>query len=870
MPEEFPHLTLTGVLRGPARLQGFGSANEQATYNRQHRTEHKTRLLEGLAQVEDRGRRTQQERRERGLPPVPAGVPFMVKVTSGEILDFLAAKLGLEVVAEYEDGFVVVSAADLDFTEFRRIAALFESEGWGSAQAADVLAVYDDSTSRARLEHILSESVLNQWPLNEAATYTFEVSIQTAGLGSDIPDRPELRTTETQEDFAARLLNWEAERIRVLQRWEDQRIDREAKLEELVQTYGGKFQTPFVDGPGNAFADFADSFSARITMSGRGFKDLILNFPNVFEVTEPDEFIANPPHGATATTANAFQLQAPAVNAPAVCVIDSGIQENHQLLRPAIDAAHSRCFLPGVAATDVADYVAPGGHGTRVAGAVLYPREVPKTGTAPAICWLQNARILDQNNNIPTALFPPLALRQVITHFRAGARRTRLFNHSIAANIACRQTRMSVWAAEIDRLSHTQDVLIIQAAGNLPVSTNLPSLPGIREHIAAGRNYPAYLTERSSRIANPAQSLQALTVGSIALGVWRDVNRRSFCRTAQEPSGFTRSGLGMWDSIKPEVVEFGGDYAYDGNNPPNLSLPTQVCPELVRSTMHEATPGFARDDIGTSYAAPKVAHIAAQLEALLPHQSSLLYRALIVHSARWPAWTDNTMDHVGVLRLIGYGLPDLGRATQNSQHRVTLVTGETYEITAGDAAVFNVPIPVQMRRPGLESRIRIDVTLSYSAEPRRTRKARTGYLATWLDWIASNRGESEAAFRARVFTSDTAVAGNTANPIQWTLATRINQGTIRGVTRNGGTVQRDWAFIRSYDLPDSFCVAVRGHEGWAGPGMEAKARFVLVVSFEAIDGDMPVYVPVQTEIAARVQAGQTQIPGGIRQPERPL
>src|SRR5687767_15130942 len=116
MPEEFPHLTLTGVLRGPARLQGFGSPNDQAIYNRDHRTEHKTRLLEGLAQVEGRGRRTLQERREQGLPPVPAGVPFMVKVTSGEVLDFLARKLGLEVVAEYEDGFVVVATTDLDLT----------------------------------------------------------------------------------------------------------------------------------------------------------------------------------------------------------------------------------------------------------------------------------------------------------------------------------------------------------------------------------------------------------------------------------------------------------------------------------------------------------------------------------------------------------------------------------------------------------------------------------------------------------------------------------------------------------------------------------------------------------------------------------
>jgi len=42
-----------------------------------------------------------------------------------------------------------------------------------------------------------------------------------------------------------------------------------------------------------------------------------------------------------------------------VCVIDSGIQEEHRWLAPAMDSASSRCFLPGVAPDDVADYVIP-------------------------------------------------------------------------------------------------------------------------------------------------------------------------------------------------------------------------------------------------------------------------------------------------------------------------------------------------------------------------------------------------------------------------------------------------------------------------------------------------------------------------------
>ena len=52
-------------------------------------------------------------------------------------------------------------------------------------------------------------------------------------------------------------------------------------------------------------------------------------------------------------------MRPPADDAPTVCVIDSGIQEGHRWLAPAIDSATSRCFLPGVEPDDVADYVHP-------------------------------------------------------------------------------------------------------------------------------------------------------------------------------------------------------------------------------------------------------------------------------------------------------------------------------------------------------------------------------------------------------------------------------------------------------------------------------------------------------------------------------
>ena len=149
--------------------------------------------------------------------------------------------------------------------------------------------------------------------------------------------------------------------------------------------------------------------------------------------------------------------------------------------------------------------------------------------------------------------------------------------------------------------------------GNLPRTGPVPYI-GVKDHLDAGRPYPRYLYEDSARVANPAQSLQALTVGSIAYGAFDDGGWRSFGREGGHPSAFSRSGPGIWNVIKPEVVEYGGDDSRTTNDPVDVRDGgiAAACPELVRSTMFPPGPAYDRDTVGTSFAAPKVARIAAK------------------------------------------------------------------------------------------------------------------------------------------------------------------------------------------------------------------------------------------------------------------
>ncbi len=276
---------------------------------------------------------------------------------------------------------------------------------------------------------------------------------------------------------------------------------------------------------------------------------------------------------------------------------------------------------------------------------------------------------------------------------------------------------MSQWASSIDKLMIEHDILFILSAGNLNKETGDPMKPGVKEHLQSGRIYPDYLLEKSSRIANPAQSSFALTVGSVCYAKFDEEDKESF-GDKDDPSSFSRTGLGLWNMIKPDVVEYGGDIVKEKNANPNLSYEPSISPELVKSTYGGGI-GVGNDSVGTSYAAPKVAHIAANLQRLYPKESANLYRALIVQSARLPEkiFLHPELRHI---RHYGYGIPDLQRATFNSEKRITLIASD--KISAKRANVYAIKIPTQLRKPGEDYDILIEVTLSFMAKPRRTKK----------------------------------------------------------------------------------------------------------------------------------------------------
>ena len=878
----FEHLPLLMRYRGRAKLRGGGRPDPQTKANRNARAAHSA-LLRAACGALTANWHTQDAQRQRdNLPVLPAGKPILVKVDPSLDLDKLRDKFDFEIVAEQEEGFVLVASEDIDLALFRRMVANFSVAVRGSATIASVHKLYDDPDQSDRVQRILSDGLLPLWP-NVPEDRTFVVDVGVACTGTkEIPDEPTRGKRDTDASWARKQAEWAQLRTEAYDAWERLCEDRQTEFIAFVQGYCAEVLEMSHEDI-RAIAVLPDSFTVRIRIPGRGLKDLTLNYPYIFEIVEPED-IALPQYadaGGAAPLAGPAPL-APLADAAAVCVIDSGIQEGHVYLAPAIDAATSRCFLPGATPTDVADHVAPAGHGTRVAGAVLYGETVPPDGAPQLPFWIQNARVLDQHNRMPEELFPPVAIRAAVEHFHLNGRNTQLFNHSINATAPSRTSYMSAWAAEIDKLCFQHDILVVQSTGNVPSSGHAP-LIGVREHLIADRQFPAYLCEPSCRIANPAQSLQALSVGSVAYGSFENGAWKTFAEEQGHPSAFSRSGFGIWRVIKPEVVEFGGDAIHTANIPPDVRVGggvPGVCPQLVRSTMYPPSPAVASDAGGTSFATPKVTRIAAAVQEVLPDEPALLWRALIVQSAQWPEWAEtilsqlrdpNTaygpnrqalLDQAGrIIQWVGFGCPDLARATTNTDHRTTFITSGLANIRARECHVYQIPIPAELRGAGDEYDMRIDVTMSYAAQPRRTRRNLRRYLSTWVDWKSSRLGEPIDSFRIRCLREDNQQGGvNDGSVLPWTIQEKVDAGHIRTARRNSGTVQKDWAVVKSNALPEHFCIAVVGHQGW-NHDPDATAHYSLAVTLEIQGQEIAIYQPLRVaveELQAEIGAIETE------------
>ncbi|WP_431126203.1 S8 family peptidase [Flagellimonas flava] len=817
---------------GPGKRPVVNDPDERTIKNRENRKAHGEGLNEKSNEIIGYWQDNLKKRRELGLPELPEALPLFLQVDPNVFDPDRLRSFGIDVISEEEDGFLIGASADLNLGTLKdKIEKFLKEEGKFGNTAAQLWDIV--SGKQWRIDRILSKELLAKWDeIDDSELFVVDIAIASH---VHIPAYPNWDKDKiSKEEYQEKIARWEAKRDAFQIEQDELSMQRQGELEAFIQPYQASLLSSYVES--------ADSFSCRMEISGKGLKDLVLNYPYLFEVEEYDDLRQAVALDEGLVDHSKLEIFSPAQEDPNVCVIDSGIQENHALLEPGIATAHSISYIKGDP-DDTADYVERGGHGTRVAGAVLHD-QLPITQNPLQLSkWVQNARVLDKDNKMPPYLYPPDLVEELVGRFY-GEYNTRVFNMSITSKYGYITTRMSKWAEAIDQEQWNEDIVFVLPSGNLTKET-------IHNYLLGDTEYAGFLLENKSRVANPSQSLLSLTVGSVSHGHYEDEDVKSIAQK-DYPSSFTRTGLGIWGSIKPELVEYGGDYVVEKESEEKLLSQRQdTSLHLVRSTMHGG-PATAIDGIGSSFSAPRVASILSTLESLLPKESALLYKALVIQSARWPEDIFKKQATLNYLRLYGYGMPNLERATSNNDHRVTL-TG-TGSIVPKEADIYEVKLPESLRRPGDSYDILIEVTLVFKAKPRRTRVGFRSYFSGWADWHSSNFGESSEAFKQRLLVSEEpveVVRNVNEEKIPWTINDRANAG-IRDVKLNNNVHQKDWALVKSNKLTESFGIGVVGHAGW-DKDLKQEIPYAIAVSFEAVNKDIEIYNRIRVQNQQQVQ-----------------
>jgi hypothetical protein len=307
---------------------------------------------------------------------------------------------------------------------------------------------------------------------------------------------------------------------------------------------------------------------------------------------------------------------------------------------------------------------------------------------------------------------------------------------------------------------------------------------------------------RNLRLLSPAESVSALTVGA----TFED--EASFVPSAIQimpnsdglPAAFSSVGMGMNNAVKPDILYSGGRgwVREDMRHGAGSTVVTwQDTPTREPGTA-SAAPSASADKVmfsfGTSNSAAMISHEASRCYDVLldvfqnaeidaPSQYiALLIKAMLIHGAEWGELADKYSSTLSLAtrqdssrklhRFLGYGKPNVERAIECAQNRITLIGYG--ELKIGEALTYDLPLPFDF-----SSKIcrRLTATLTYFPPFVPTRQK---YRATQLwftiengikhlldsrvdvDWQAAVRG----SVQHEIFENDAAVVWNENSAIQ--------------------------------------------------------------------------------------------------------
>lgn len=541
---------------------------------------------------------------------------------------------------------------------------------------------------------------------------------------------------------------------------------------------------------------------------------------------------------------------------PHICLLDSGVNRGHPLLKPLIAPNDMHSAKPAGRTDDTAN------HGTGMAGLAAYGdlTEVLESDFPIEIGHrLESVRLVDGaganhgSASLHASLFSDAVARpEIVSPYRK-----RIFCTAVTASDYRDRGRPSSWSSAVDSLAADTD-----GAGAFPRLFILSA--GNTNDVGAWSTYPASLS--TNLIHDPGQAWNALTVGACT---YKSDTKDPSYKPVAEAGGLSpyTTTSSAWENtwpLKPDVVLEGGNLGANRFGPIGMSS------LHLLSTHNQPLDRLFTTFNATSAASALCARMAAQISAAYPSLRPETIRALIVHSAGWteamcamylPAGRAPTkQNYTSLIRHCGWGAPDLERALWSASNSLTLVIEDLvhpYKKDQGkspatrDMNLHALPWPREELEALQDAQVQMRVTLSYFVEPNpsaRGAASKYHYPSHRLRFDVQRPLDSTEDFIARVnAAAQREDEGDQINPKDpnWYLGDR---------QRHRGSLHQDVWVGTAADLASRGYIAVYPSAGWwrTRPALERynlPARYSLVVSIRTDETKVDLYNAIANQVA---------------------
>lgn len=562
----------------------------------------------------------------------------------------------------------------------------------------------------------------------------------------------------------------------------------------------------------------------------------------------------------------------PGEEAPAVCLLDTGVNRGHALIEPLLSATDMDTVFGDEDTSDDTQKK----HGTPMAGLAAYGDI--RTLMLSSTTWrqlhrLESVKLIKSGSPHRPENYGYVTQQAIYGRDAANNGRARVFCMAVTSSGPNSFGNPSSWSTALD--------IAASGAGEegQPRRVILVST-GNTDHHDETFTYPESVEQNP--VEDPAHAWNIITVGAVTqhTNIEEDDDEAARCNPVAKIYGlspFSRSSLAWTEGrkdwpIKPDIVMEGGnlgkhrDLVHDYQSFASLQPLTTASDFALRPPI--------RPFNATSAATAQASRVAAQIFAQYPDLQSETVRGLLVHSARWPAemlQREGIDPHVAgqtenvkkLMRTYGFGIVDERRALESLGNATTIFTEDEITPYRGDAGsaslnechLISLPWPKQLLQKNDEVTCTLRVTLSYFIQPNPgTRSFESGqkyrYASHLLGFKPKHASHSLDEFRSRLH-ADEETQGESITDPGWAVG-----GTNRG--KAGSLVQDVWrGSAAELASMDAIAVYPRAKGWWALRKFQEdreehdchlrKVPYSLIVSIET-EANLPIYQEISTAI----------------------